>query len=277
ENGGTATITVTRTGGSNVPVTVNYATSDGSATAGADYTATSGTLNFGIGETSKTFTVPITNDALVEGNETATLTLSSPTNGAILGGQTTATLTIVDDDTSGTVAATFQQGVNGYTGTNDAGITNQNAQFTGGNGLTGFDGNQMGLYQTTGSGAYTVEDLIRFTNLGIPANASVVNATLTLTVDSWDANPTIRGYYVLAPWSGTPGSNNTQLGWLHRGTGQDWNTPGALGQGTDVIAGNTFLLSGIRAVGEQTITITLDQAVVQSWISNPSANQGILL
>src|SRR5262249_36916776 len=68
------------------------------ATAGSDYTATSGTLSFGIGETSKTFTVPITDDTLVEGNETVNLTLTSPTNGATLGTQNTATLTIVDND-----------------------------------------------------------------------------------------------------------------------------------------------------------------------------------
>jgi parallel beta-helix repeat protein len=100
ENGATATITVTRTGGSNVAVNVNYATSNGSATAGADYTAKTGTLSFAVGETSKTFTVSITNDALLEGNEAINLTLSSPTGGAALGAQSTAVLTIADDETA---------------------------------------------------------------------------------------------------------------------------------------------------------------------------------
>jgi hypothetical protein len=274
ENQGTATITVTRTGGSNVPVSVSYATSDGTATAGADYTATSGTLNFAIGETSKTFTIPILDDKLVEGNETVNLTLSSPTGGATLGTPTTAILTIVDDDTSGTIAVAFQQGVNGYTGTTDVSISTQYAQYTGGNGTTTFDGTDMGVYQTKGKGSYITESLIRFSSLGIPTNAMVVSATLTLNVYTWTANPTIRGYYLLAPWNGTPGSS---LGWLHRGTGQDWATPGALGQGTDDVAGKSFLLSGITASGSQTITVTLDPTVVQTWINNPSADQGILL
>src|SRR5262249_31951614 len=98
ENGGTATITVTRTGGSNVPVSVNFATSNGTATAGSDYPATSGTLNFGVGQTRRPSTIPITDDTLVEGNETVNLTLSTPAGGATLGSQATAVLTIVDND-----------------------------------------------------------------------------------------------------------------------------------------------------------------------------------
>src|SRR5262249_18833271 len=249
-------ITVTRTGGSNVPVSVNYATSNGTATAGADYTAVSGTLTFGIGDTSKTFTVPIINDTLVEGNETVNLTLSSPTSGATLGGQATAVLTIQDDDTSGQpVTVTLQQGVNGYTGTTDVNISTQYAQYTSGNGTTTLNGTTMGVYQTTGSGSYIMESLIRFSNLGIPAGATRPGAPLRLSVYTWDAKPTIRGYFLAAPWNGAPGPT---LGWLHHGTGQDWNTPGALGQGTDVIAGNTFVLPNIRAVGQQTITVNLD-------------------
>src|SRR5262249_26691779 len=148
-NQGTATITVTRTGGSNVPVSVNYATSNGTATAGSDYTATSGTLNFGVGETSKTFTIPILDDTAVENPETVTLTLSNPTGGATLGSPATATLTINSDDTSSQpVTVTLQQGVNGYTGTTDVSITTQYTQYTGGNGNTYFDATQLNVYQT---------------------------------------------------------------------------------------------------------------------------------
>ena len=60
ENGGSVTITVTRTGGSNGAVGVSYATSNGTAAAGSDYTSTSGTLSWANGDTSnKTFSVPI--------------------------------------------------------------------------------------------------------------------------------------------------------------------------------------------------------------------------
>ena len=99
EGGGGALITVTRAGGSGGAVSVAYATANGSATAGSDYTGVSGTLAWADGDAAaKSFSVPITNDQLVEGNETVNLTLSNPTGGATLGTQTTAVLTIVDDD-----------------------------------------------------------------------------------------------------------------------------------------------------------------------------------
>jgi hypothetical protein len=99
ENGGSILITVTRTGGSSGAVGVSYATSNGSAIAGSDYTSASGTLSWANGDTSnKTFSVPITNDTLDESNETFTVTLSSPTGGAALGSPSSSTVTITDDD-----------------------------------------------------------------------------------------------------------------------------------------------------------------------------------
>ncbi|PYK58592.1 MAG: hypothetical protein DME21_15385, partial [Verrucomicrobia bacterium] len=98
EDAGAATIEVTRTGGADSVVTVDYATTDGTATAGLDYRAQRGTLSFGIGETNKTFTVPIMDDSLTESNETIILTLSNPTGGVMVGTQGTSLLTVLDND-----------------------------------------------------------------------------------------------------------------------------------------------------------------------------------
>src|SRR4051794_38092316 len=98
ENQGTATITVNRIGGGAGSVSVNYATSNGTAAAGSDYTSASGTLTFADGELTKTFTIPILNDTLVEPDETVNITLSNPAGGATLGSQSSAMLTIVSDD-----------------------------------------------------------------------------------------------------------------------------------------------------------------------------------
>jgi uncharacterized delta-60 repeat protein len=99
---GSATITVVRNSGSAGTVTVNYATSDGTAVAGTDYTATSGTLSFGPGETSKTFTVPIINDGVYQPvSKSFNLTLSNSTGGATLGAQSTAVVTITQTGATG--------------------------------------------------------------------------------------------------------------------------------------------------------------------------------
>ena len=91
----TATFTVSLSAPSGKTVTVNYATSNVTATAGADYTAISATtLTFAAGQTSKTFTVTILNDLSYESSETATLTLSSAGNASL--SDATGTLTITD-------------------------------------------------------------------------------------------------------------------------------------------------------------------------------------
>lgn len=100
EQNGSLSILVTRTGSLTFAATVQFATSNGTATAPADYTAASGTLTFAAGQSSASFSVAVKDDTLVEGNETVNLTLSNPTGGLTLGSQSTATLTIVDNDSS---------------------------------------------------------------------------------------------------------------------------------------------------------------------------------
>lgn len=95
---GEATITVKRLVGDTGMVTVDYTTSDGTATAGSDYDVASGTIVFADGDSEETFTVPIANDDDSEGSESVHLTLSNPMHGAQLGSQTSSILVIKDDD-----------------------------------------------------------------------------------------------------------------------------------------------------------------------------------
>lgn len=101
EGAGPITVTVELGSASDSTVTVNYASSDGTAEAGVHYTAVNGTLTFNPSQTQQTFTVtPIDND-IDDDDKTVTLTLSNP-DGATLGtDHNPATLTIVDDDTAG--------------------------------------------------------------------------------------------------------------------------------------------------------------------------------
>ena len=73
-------------------VSVDYATGDGSATAGSDYTATSGTLTFNAGETTKTVRVAVLDDAVNDDEETFTLTLSNPSGAWIEDGEASGTI-----------------------------------------------------------------------------------------------------------------------------------------------------------------------------------------
>jgi len=98
EQASTATVTILRSQGDFDTVSVDYVTQDESAINGDDYTAVSGTLTFLDGETSKTIEIAIVNDAIVEGDETFNIVLSSPQGGAVLANIDTATVTIRDDD-----------------------------------------------------------------------------------------------------------------------------------------------------------------------------------
>lgn len=99
EGAGKVVITVRRVGGVAGATSVHYSTANGTAVAGSDYTAKSGRLTWGNGDsTPKTFAVPIVNDSAVEPNETVRLILSAPTGGATLGNPKAATLTIINND-----------------------------------------------------------------------------------------------------------------------------------------------------------------------------------
>jgi hypothetical protein len=88
----TATFTVTLSVPSAQPVTVPYATADGTASAGSDYQARSGTLTIPANQTTGTITVPVTGDRVPEPGETFVVTLSGATNATIADGQAVGTI-----------------------------------------------------------------------------------------------------------------------------------------------------------------------------------------
>jgi sugar lactone lactonase YvrE len=93
-----ALFTVSASIASSLPVTVNYATANGTAIAGSDYTATSGTLTFAPGSTSAMIRVPLLDDAAAESTEAFTFNLSNPTGATIANG--TGVATIQDNDST---------------------------------------------------------------------------------------------------------------------------------------------------------------------------------
>jgi aldose sugar dehydrogenase len=99
EGAGVKTINVVRLGDTSGSATVDYATSDGTASERSDYTTARGTLRFAPGETQKSFDVLITDDNLVEPTESFNVTLSNPT-GATTGTPSTLAVSILDNDTA---------------------------------------------------------------------------------------------------------------------------------------------------------------------------------
>jgi uncharacterized protein (DUF1800 family) len=98
-NAGWATIQVTRTGGSSGPVSVAYATGDGSAQAGVDYTPVAGTLQWNDGDAAvKTISIPVFNLQLTENSKFFTIRLAQAAGGATLGSPGSATVTILEND-----------------------------------------------------------------------------------------------------------------------------------------------------------------------------------
>ncbi len=98
EGTASTSVAIVRNGGSDGVVSVQYRTNNATAIAGQDYTSTAGTATFNAGETRKTISIPIRNDAVREAPETFFFVIENPAGGATLSAPRTATVTITDDD-----------------------------------------------------------------------------------------------------------------------------------------------------------------------------------
>ncbi len=184
EGAGSVTLTVTLSTASDKTVTVDYATSDGTAKDGnpgtepTDYTATSGTLTFLRGETSKTVSVPINSDAVNENNETFTFTVTGADNAT---GTASATVTIQDNPTLTVADLTVNENVGTATLTvslDVAGAADVNVLYETSSNVPGERGANAGSDYTQTAGTLTVTAGQTSGTVSVPINDD--------TTDEWN-------------------------------------------------------------------------------------------
>ncbi|MEK7414723.1 MAG: Calx-beta domain-containing protein, partial [Planctomycetota bacterium] len=206
-----------RIGGSSGAVGISYATTDGTAGAGTDFTATTGTLTWADAETnSKTITVTIRNDSVHEADESMTVSLLNPTGGAVRGAVFATTLTITDDDVLDVTPPT-QPSAPSVTGDGTpapvlSGTTEANAT------VTIYDsGVPVGTAIADGAGAwsYTVtlasgSHLITVTATDAANNSSVISSPITVVISS--ASPPSPGPTASSSGGGGGGGGGCGMG-----------------------------------------------------------------
>jgi N-acetylneuraminic acid mutarotase len=207
--GGTLAFTIYLSASSQRTVTVDYATSDGSALVTDDYTDTNGTLTFTPGQTVKVLTVPVSDDALDEDIETMTVTLSNPSN--VTASDMSATGTISDNDTPPVLSisdVTITEGdtatvtvsldavsgrdvtVSWFTSNNTA--VSPTDYTTGSASLTITEGNTSNTFtvDSTEDAKYEITENFKV-NLSGPDGASIGDGEGVITITDDDPTPTI--------------------------------------------------------------------------------------
>lgn len=216
----TMTFTVTLSTAATSNVTVNYATSNGTATtADSDYVASSGTLTFTSGQSSKTISVTVNGDTRFEANETFTLTLTGPTGATI--STATGTGTIANDDNAPTLSIASASFIEGNSGTSMMGFTvtqsavsglattvifgtSAGSAIAGASCAAGIDYVTAGGTVTIAAGAttgtmsvtvcgdlvYELDETLTVT-LSSPTNATITSPSATGTISNDDAVPTL--------------------------------------------------------------------------------------
>ena len=284
-------------------VTVHYATANGTALAGQDYVAQSGTLTFAPGVTQQNILVAVTGDSVVEGNETFTVILSDPSAGAsILDG--TATATIVDDDASLSIAATSADKAEGQSGStaftftvtrvgdlsgadsahwavSGAGV--DGADFTGGvlpSGLVSFAAGESSKVITVNvAGDTQVEGNETFTvTLSAPGPGTALGtASATGVIRNDDVAPASLSIAAISADKAEGQSGTTAFTFtvtrtddLSGATSASWAVTGPAVNGTDFTGG--VLPTGVVnfAAGESSKVITIDVAGDTNVESNES-------
>ena len=274
------TFTVSLSAASGKSVTVDYATSDGTATAGADYTAISATtLTFAAGQTSKTFTVGVLADSTDEADETVTLTLSNASNASI--SDATGTLTITDDDAAPSLSIndvtasdesaanhTFTVSLSAASGKSvTVDYATSDGTATAGADYTAISATTLTFAAGQTSKTFTVGVLADSTDeanetvtltLSSASNASISDATGTLTITDDDAAPSLSINDVTA--SDESAANHTFTVSLSAASGKSVTVDYATSDGTATAGADYTAISATTltfAAGQTSKTFTV--------------------
>ena len=208
-----ATFVLTLSGASELPVSVNYATADGTATAGVDYAAGSGTASFTPGATTTEVSVLVSGDAVRELDDTFSITLADAVNATVGDGQATAT--IVNEDAAPTISVANVTVNEGHAGTTAAtfvltlsaasdlpvsvsyatadGTAVAASDYAAGSGTAAFAAGATTSEVTvlvTGDAVHELDETFSL-SLSQPVNATVADGDVTATVVNDDATPSI--------------------------------------------------------------------------------------
>jgi chitinase len=278
-----AVFTVSLSSGSAQTVTVAYATADGTATAGTDYTAGSGTLTFAPGETSKTVTVPLTGDTLNEADEQFVVNLSNAVNapittaqgvGTILNDDPLPSITIGDvsvtEGNAGAQAAAFTVTLSAASGrtvtvayaTADATASSASDYGAASGTLTFNPGTTSAVVNVTVNGDTLPESTETFAvNLSAPTNATIGDAQATGTIVNDEALPVlaIAGVSVTEGNAGTVNAVFTVT--LNPASSQSVSVNYATANGTASSASDYAAASGTLTFGAGETSKTVSVAV----------------
>jgi hypothetical protein len=295
----TATFTASLSSVSANPVTFNWATAPGSATAGTDYIAASGSKTIAAGSTTTTFTVTVNGDAVDEANETYGITLSNPGNATIADGSGLGTIT--DDDAApslsvndvsvtegnaGTTTATFTVTLSAASGqaltfdwATAAGSATAGTDFVAASGSkTVSVGSTTTTFTVTvnGDALDEIDETFGIT-LSNPGNATIADGAGLGTITDDDAAPTLSvdDISVTEGDAGTTPATFTVT--LSAASGKavtfDWATSaGSATAGTDYVAA-----SGSKTVAAGLTTTTVDIAVNGDALDELDETLGIVL
>ncbi|MBZ0281006.1 MAG: hypothetical protein K8L97_09710, partial [Anaerolineae bacterium] len=280
-----AVFTVTRTGGAGA-FSVNFTTANNSATAGVDYVANAGTLNFGAGVNTQNITVVVNGDFAIEGDETFFVNLNAPTNGAVIS-DAQGIGTITDDDAApdvtiddvtvtegnaGTVNAVFTVTRTGGGGPFSVNFATANNTATAG---VDYVANAGTLNFGAGVNTQTITVVVNgdvafegnetyFVNLNTPTNGATISDNQGLGSITDDDGPPTFTINDVTVTEGNAGTVNavftvTRVGDLSGANSVDWATA----DGTATIADNDYAAGGATlnfaaTIATQTVTVVVN-------------------